>query len=77
MRKNWLTTVAGVMTAVGGFPIALGAMGYHINQTASLVMVVVGMLGGAVLGVAAKGQDEHSTIAQVEGATAPKDHVEP
>ena len=69
MRKNWLTTVAGVLTSVGGFPIALGAMGYHVNQTVGLVMVITGMLGGALLGAASKGQDEHSTVAQVEDAT--------
>lgn len=69
MRTNWVMTAAGIMTAVGGFPIALSTMGYHVNQTASLVMVIIGLLGGALLGIAGKGQDEHSTIEQVTKAT--------
>lgn len=72
MLKNWVTSVAGVMIGVGGFPLALSTMGYHVNQTVSLVMVIAGLLGGVLLGVSAKGQDEHSTSEQVQKATESK-----
>lgn len=69
MFKNWVTTLAGVLAAVGGFPLALATMGYHLNQTVSLVMAIIGLVGMALLGAAAKGQDEHSTADQVQAST--------
>lgn len=73
MRKNWLTTVAGIMTGIGTFPPLLLAAGYHLNQNVSLAMFVAGLLGGVLLGVAAKGQDEHSTMTQVQQAGKTED----
>ena len=70
MFKNWVTTVAGVMAAVGSFPLTLATLGYQINHTFSLVMAVIGLLGLALLGVAAKGADQHSTTAQAAASTA-------
>jgi uncharacterized membrane protein (Fun14 family) len=68
--KNWVTTVAGLMSSIGGFPVALAALGYHINQTFSLVMAVIGLLGLALMGLAAKGADQHSIQSQIDAATA-------
>jgi hypothetical protein len=70
MYKNWVPTVAGLMAAVGGFPVALMQSGYHLNPTFSLVMAIIGLFGIALLGRAAKGQDQHSTQAQVTASTA-------
>jgi hypothetical protein len=70
MYKNWVPTVAGLMAAVGGFPVALVALGYHLNQRFSLIMAIIGLLGTALLGRAAKGADQHSIQSQIDAATA-------
>jgi hypothetical protein len=70
MFKNWVPTVAGLMAAVGGFPVALAARHYQLNQTFSLVMAIIGLIGIALLGRSAKGEDEHSTPAQVAASGA-------
>ena len=58
------------MAAVGGFPVALAALGYHLNQQFSLAMAIIGLLGIALLGLSAKGVDQHSTPAQVAASGA-------
>lgn len=72
MRKNWLTTTAGIMAALGGVPVLVAQSGAHLPawwSSAAFVFVLIGVVGVALLGVAAKGQDEHSTEQQVQVST--------
>lgn len=73
MRKNWLTTIGGIMAGCIGIPIAVSTAGYHLPEWLGLIFVILGTLGAVVVGVAAKGQDEHSTADQVELATEKKE----
>jgi hypothetical protein len=68
MRKNWLTTVGGIMAAFGTIPIALGTA--HVRMPAWLYMVCISLaaLGPAVIGVAAKGQDEPAELPKTDDA---------
>jgi hypothetical protein len=78
MRKNWLTTTAGIMAALGGVPVLVAQSGAHLPawwSSAAFVFVLIGVIGVALLGVAAKGQDEHSTSDQVQMSTIEK-HVD-
>lgn len=72
MRKNWLVTVGGIMAGCLAIPIGTTQLGYHLPQNLALAFILIGMLGGIITGVAAKGQDEHSTETQVEQATQVK-----
>jgi hypothetical protein len=75
MRKNWLTTLAGIMAAMITVPVAvIGLMttGMYVPHwwgSVQFIFVVIGAVGTALLGFAAKGQDEHSTVRQVELST--------
>jgi len=53
-------------------PIGAQQMGYAMPQKLALAFILIGLIGGVVTGVAAKGQDEHSTESQVENATVQK-----
>jgi hypothetical protein len=78
MRKNWLTTTAGIMAALGTVPVLIAQSGAHLPAwwgTAAFVFVLIGTIGVVLLGVAAKGQDEHSTADQVQLSTIEK-HVD-
>jgi hypothetical protein len=72
MKKNWLTTVGGIMASFGVIPIALGSSGVHMPSWLYVLCISFAALGPAIIGVAAKGQDEHSTPTQVaqSGAAA-------
>lgn len=92
-KSSGLMTVGGIMAAFGVSlslaPVAI--QGYyatilkdgppHWLLVTMLIMVVFGVvlaaLGNAILGVAGKGQDEHSTMAQTEAASAKSvaDHI--
>jgi len=73
--KNWrssnLATIGGIMAGFAGIPIAWGAaINAHIISTSYqmpgwffLLCVSLGVLGPVVIGVAAKGQDDHATPA--------------
>jgi hypothetical protein len=65
MKKNWLTTVGGVMALFGAIPIALGTAGVHMPRWLYVVCISLSVLGPGIVGIAAKGQDEHSTPTQV------------
>jgi hypothetical protein len=73
MRKNWLTTTAGIMAALGGVPVLVSQSSLtHIPAwwaNAQFYFILCGIVGVALLGYASKGQDEHSTEAQVELST--------
>lgn len=69
MRRNWFTTVGGIMAGFGLIPIALGSSGIHMPSWLYLVCVVLATMGPVVVGVGAKGADEHSTLDQVNQST--------
>lgn len=85
MKKNWMTTLGGILGSVGlgliGVPLSV--LTYYAQIVKSgppawfnatiLPMLLAGsilaMVGNAIVGVAAKGQDEHSTVPQVGAAS--------
>ena len=69
MKKNWLTTVGGIMAGMTGVPVILGVSHIAIPNWLNVALFVIGAIGTVVTGVAAKGQDEHSVQAQVQAAT--------
>lgn len=73
MRKNWLMTTAGIMSAIGSVPILVANSGTtHVPSwwgAASFDCLIIGAVGLALLGFAGKGQDEHSTADQVQIST--------
>jgi hypothetical protein len=72
MRKNWLTTVGGIMGGCLGVPLIVAQAGYRLPGWLALTFVCIGAVGGVIVGVAAKGQDEHSTSAEVQAADIEK-----
>jgi hypothetical protein len=76
MKKNWLVTVGGIMAGCLSVPIGAATMGYPLPKTMAMILIVVGLIGAVVTGVAAKGQDEHSTEAQVQTSTIQNPKVE-
>lgn len=72
MRKNWLTTLGGVMVGLGTLPMLVTASHAAFPlwwNSCQFPLVLVGLIGGILLGIAAKGQDEHSTVQQVQAST--------
>lgn len=75
MKKNWLTTVGGLMTALGGVPLLVATSGYTPPswwQHLVFPLILIGILGAVITGWAAKGADEHSDQSQVNTATVVK-----
>lgn len=80
MKKNWMTTLAGIMVGLGQIP--LGLQYAHLPfalplwwNAAQFPLWLVGTVGGVLVGVAAKGQDEHSDVKEVEGETVRRQGV--
>lgn len=74
MKKSWVVTVAGIMAAMGGVPILVASSGVTPPlwwPRLAFPFVLTGIIGSALLGWAAKGQDEHSTESQVAEASLP------
>jgi hypothetical protein len=72
MRKNWLVTVAGIMAALGSVPILVATSGVTPPawwSSLAFPFILIGIIGTVLLGYSAKGQDEHSTSAQVQAST--------
>lgn len=65
MKKNWLTTVGGIMALFIGLPTVLGASHLAVPNWMNVAAIVIGTLGGGIVGISAKGQDEHSTSDQI------------
>jgi hypothetical protein len=81
MRTNWLVTVAGIMAAMMGVPVAVAALPSSIVIPAwwshiAFFFVLVGIVGTVLLGWAAKGADVHSTAAQVATSTIDNPQIE-
>lgn len=72
MRKNWLTTAGGIITLFAGIPPALGAAHVAMPGWLYMVCIMCGVIGPGIIGIGAKGQDEHSTTAEVNQATIVK-----
>jgi hypothetical protein len=66
MRKNWLTTIGGIMALMGGIPIALGSAHVAMPPWFYLLCISCGVIGPGIIGIAAKGQDEQTKPNQVE-----------
>jgi ABC-type transporter Mla maintaining outer membrane lipid asymmetry permease subunit MlaE len=64
-----LVTIGGIMSGFMLVPEALGTAHVAMPSWLYLVCIFVGTLGPVVIGVGAKGQDEHSTLDQVQKAT--------
>ncbi len=72
-RKNWITTLGGIMAGLGTLPMLVTASRVAFPlwwNSVQFPLVLTGMLGTILLGVAAKGADEHSTLPQMEASTA-------
>jgi hypothetical protein len=72
MKKNWLVTLAGIMAALGGVPILVASSGVATPAWwghLAFPFILIGIIGSCLLGWAAKGEDEHSTQAQVTTST--------
>lgn len=76
LRKGWVATIGGILTAAGSLPTL--ATNSHLalplwwnDLTAPLNLA--GILGVVVLGYVAKGRDDHSTIEQIKAASVAKE----
>jgi hypothetical protein len=58
-------------------PIALGTAHVSMPGWLYIICIFVGTMGPVVVGVGAKGQDQHSTAEQVEQATTKADAPKP
>jgi len=75
MFKNWFTTLAGLMAGLGTLPSLATAS--HIAlplwwNSCQFPLYLCSAVGAILLGLAAKGADEHSTVPQVTAATEKK-----
>ena len=68
-KTNLLTTIGGIMAGFLLIPQALGARHIKMPDWLYIVCMFGGTLGPVVIGVAAKGQDEHSTLDQIQQAS--------
>jgi hypothetical protein len=57
-RSNLLTTIGGILSLLGGIPIALGTAGVKMPSWLYIVCISGTVIGGGITGIAAKGQDE-------------------
>ena len=73
-RKNWMTTLGGIMAGLGTLPLLATAS--HLDlplwwNYCQFPLFLIGSIGTIILGVAAKGQDEHNTPPQGPNANTP------
>jgi hypothetical protein len=71
LRKNWMTTLGGVLAGLGTLPLLVTAS--HVAfplwwNDVQFPLFLCGAAGTIIMGLAAKGQDEHSTPAQMQAA---------
>jgi hypothetical protein len=82
MKTNLVMTICGILAGLGGIPLAVmgaiqayPALSGHIPGWWSALqfpLILLGVLGTMMLGVVGKGEDTHSTVAQVRASTATK-----
>jgi len=65
--KNWKTTISGVLTIV--VTLATAGLALLHGQPVNATVLIAGITSGVGL-IAAKDASTHSTVAQVEAATA-------
>jgi hypothetical protein len=73
MFKNWVTTLGGILAGLGTLPLIVTAS--HVAfplwwNYCQFPLFLLGAIGTIILGLAAKGADQHSTAGQVAAATA-------
>ena len=76
MKSNTLVTIAGIMAALGSVPLLVATSGVTPPlwwAKLSFPFILLGIVGTALMGWAAKGADEHSTAAEVQTATVVKE----
>lgn len=71
--KNWVPTLGGYLTALGSVPVIAGTIAnqfpsipLHIPGRIYGLCILMGALGVPMIGLSAKGKDEHSTVDQVQ-----------
>jgi hypothetical protein len=69
MRTNTLTTIGGILAGFGVVPIAFGSAHIALPSWLYATCIFAAAIGPVIIGVAAKGQDTHSTETQVQQAT--------
>lgn len=72
MKSNLVTTIGGIMAGMAGFPVLLGTAHLAVPNWLNVALFLIGATGTVIIGVAAKGQDEHSTATQVDAASEKK-----
>lgn len=68
-RTSTLTTIGGIMSGFLLIPEALGTAHVHMPSWLYILCLFIGTLGPVVIGVGAKGVDDHSTLDQVQKAS--------
>lgn len=78
LRKNWVMTLGGIMVGVGQIPMLIQFA--HLSfplplwwNSCQFPIFLAGTMGGIIIGIAGKGQDEHSTPLQMEAAAKQAD----
>lgn len=72
MRKNWMTTLGGVLAGIGTLPLLMTASHVALPlwwNDCQFPLFLCGGLGTILMGVSAKGIDEHSTVDQVQASS--------
>lgn len=84
MRKNWFTTIGGIMGGFGLIPIAVGTAARELPNAhimmpgwMYLVCIILAAMSPIVIGVGAKGQDEHPSEDQIRKALNGKPETPP
>jgi hypothetical protein len=85
MFKNWFVTMAGIMASMLGVPVAVTTYYATVAKmgpptwwnAVQFPLVLVGIIGTVLIGVAAKGADTHSTVAQVQASSSTVNAVTP
>lgn len=65
MKKNWQTTVGGILLSIG----LIGQGVPQVPEEYRWIFLVMASVGGAWVGISAKQYNTHSTEAEVQAAT--------
>lgn len=76
-KTNLLTTIGGIMAGFGVVPIAFGTAKIALPSWLYILCIFLAAMGPVLIGVSAKGQDEHSTLDEVKQSQADKGNGPP